>query len=151
MPSTCQQHKEALNYIVKNVLDKPLDGNLIKAIVVAGVHKPQDLLAETERDIDTLEYYDDDSKQPKLLPMFEHGLLKQFHAFCHSEMLEGNSFSGDDWKSITQEQFDDFRICPLQTSLHFHHLPLPMQDHQLMINYVNSSKESSMISHSLIV
>jgi hypothetical protein len=113
MPLTRTQDMAALKYIVETVLNQPVDGPIMKSLANFGIGFVSDLAGLRDVDILTMTYSTDEDVGTLLALSFH--LRARLTAFCalmrYREIL--SLPIGDDWASITREEFDKFRINPV--------------------------------------
>jgi hypothetical protein len=108
MPLTRTQGEAALRHVVVTVLDQPDEGELMRSLKDEGFLHVSDLTSLRETTIENLTYPEDDGTFSKLRQN-QKGSLVAFCAFIkHRNDL--SSPIGDDWTSITQEDYDNFRV-----------------------------------------
>jgi hypothetical protein len=96
----------AFNHITQNVL---ANANVTKALREDGVKEIGVLISLSDAQVEDLTYLDPDPNNPTAycLKKGEIGLIKSFIHFVHYRDEIGNPI-GDDWRSITQYEFDQF-------------------------------------------
>ena len=117
-PQTVMEH------ILEVVFALKPDSPIHCALEQNAYRSPIDFLMESDDIINDLKYTDDNKKKQPL-ERGHAGLIKIFKQFVAHQVNQGVSFSGDaQWKLITKEQFDDFRISnansptPIMTNPH---------------------------------
>jgi hypothetical protein len=110
MPLTRTQDTAALKYIIETVLNQPVDGPITKSLTYIGFDYVTDLPSLRDADILTMRYSADDGTLTALsLPY--RGRLTAFCAFMRYRTIQSSPI-GDNWTSITREEFDAFRVNP---------------------------------------
>jgi hypothetical protein len=99
--------RAAFIHITDNIL---ANKNVTKALIEDGIRNISSLLSLQDNDIDELTHLDSDPNNPVTysLRKGEKGLIKTFIHFVHYHDEIGNPI-GDDWLSIDQDDFDQFR------------------------------------------
>ena len=97
----------AFNHVTQNVLADP---NITKALREDGIKEIGVLISLSDAQVEDLTFLDTDPNNPIVyrLKKGEIGLIKSFIHFVHYRDEIGNPI-GDDWRSITQDEFDQFR------------------------------------------
>ena len=106
--TTRSKSKDAFNHVLDNVFDKGDSSILKKSLKADGIEDILSLVTMEEEGIKALKYNKSVSEKNLPIPKGDQGLIKCFIKFlshCHES---GNPI-GDDWMSITQEDFDLFR------------------------------------------
>ena len=97
----------ALSYIINHVFQVEDDNSLELALESKGCKDIYDLISMTDIDIDSLTYTIDKNTIVKLQACLRNKikLLQQYitYRYCSNEPI------GNDWKSITEEKFDNYR------------------------------------------
>ena len=107
---TRAEAKEAFNHVLNVVLDRDDSSSLKSSLLAEGIADVFDLITITDDVIDSLTYADpNDPGKSFPVKKGDKMLLRCFLAY--QRFLEANSPSFD-YKSITQENFDNFRISP---------------------------------------
>jgi hypothetical protein len=118
MALTRTQGKAALKHVVVTVLDQSDDRELMKSLKSEGYIHVSDLTSLRETTIENLTYPEDDGT-PSNLKKNQKGLLVAFCAFIKHRNVFLSLPIGDDWTSITQEDYDNFRVSEFfVTSMH---------------------------------
>jgi hypothetical protein len=96
----------AFNPVTQIVLG---NANIIKALREDGIKEISGLISLSDEQVEDLTYLDPDPTNPTAycLKKGEIGLIKSFIHFVHYHAEIGNPIS-DDWRSITQDEFDQF-------------------------------------------
>jgi hypothetical protein len=113
MPLTRTQDTAALKYSVERVLNQPVDGPIMKSLANLGIDFVSDLASLRDVDILTMTYSTDEDVGTLLalsLPL--RGRLTAFCALMRYRVIQSLPI-GDNWTSITREEFDEFRINPV--------------------------------------
>jgi hypothetical protein len=99
--------KAAFTHVMDNVIQNT---NVTKALIDNGIKDIVALLILTDEDVDSLTYNDSDPNviTPHCINMGEIGLVKAFIHFVHY-CKEINIPIDDQWLTITQDEFDQFR------------------------------------------
>jgi hypothetical protein len=111
MPFTRAQGETALNYVVLTSMNQPVDGPVVKALADAQIDHVDDLTSLIEPDIDNLAYTAADGNRSSLGPG-HRGVLRAFCAYVRYRAVQTSPI-GDDWTSITAEEFNAFRVSPM--------------------------------------
>ena len=111
MVLTRAEKTAAMKHIVETVLDEAADSPVAKSLIKNRIKSPHDLLSIDDTAIDTFQY-DDASGNSQPLALGERGLLTSFKAFVLFRGTGNNPITDADWTSITQEEYDNFRISP---------------------------------------
>jgi len=109
MTLTKAKTTEAFNHLLNVVFRVPKDGPLYKALMKSGDTDIRDILSLSETDIDLLTY--DRSNIEKDIPLsrWDKALIHIFkHYILHCSSI--GSPIGNDWLSITPEDFGKYRI-----------------------------------------
>jgi len=97
---------EAFDHLLNVVFGVPMDGPLYKA---SGDTDIRDIISLDEADIDSLTYYRSDTEKDIPLPRWDKALINIFkHYILHCSSI--GSPIGNDWLSITPEDFGKYRI-----------------------------------------
>jgi hypothetical protein len=106
----------AFNHVTQNIL---ANSNITKALREDGIKEIGVLISLSDEQVEDLTYLDPDPTNPTdyCLKKGEIGLIKSFIHFVHYRDEIGNPI-GDDWRSITQDEFDQFR-CNTKYTRHF--------------------------------
>jgi hypothetical protein len=91
--------KDVLNYVLENVIENE---DVTRAFNDEGIDNIISLVKLTDDAINNLEYLDPDSKMGPI------GCIKSFIHYVH--FYEETNPIGNDWKSITMDHFDQFRV-----------------------------------------
>jgi hypothetical protein len=98
--------KDAFIYILENVL---VNDNVTSALIEVGIDNIISLFMLTDDVVDNLAYHvpDPNSQKSQKFKIGEIGLMKSFihNVHFHEEINP----IGNDWKSITMDDFDQFR------------------------------------------
>jgi hypothetical protein len=96
----------AFNHVTQGVL---ANANITKALREDGIKEISGLISLGDEQVEDLTYLDSDPTYPTAycLKKGEIGLIKSFIHFVHYRDEIGNPI-GDDWRSITQDEFDQF-------------------------------------------
>jgi hypothetical protein len=96
----------AFNHVTQNVLANP---NITKALREDGIKEIGVFISLSDAQVEDLTYPDPDPNNPiaYCLKKGEIGLIKSFIHFVHYRDEIGNPI-GDGWRSITQDEFDQF-------------------------------------------
>ena len=110
MPTT-QSTKMALEHILDVIFSLQADSALHKALSHNAYTIPEDFLMEKDKDLDDLEYPDDQSISQRI-PKGHAGLLKMFKQFIAYKSNQGATLSDDDdWRALTQN-LQQFQSLP---------------------------------------
>ena len=113
------QRTQVMTHILEEVLLQLPDSNIHRAMTHNLITSPHDLCVEDEKDIELFQYNTAAPTNPQvlaLLPRGNIGLLKAFKAYvAHQEAL-GTPIDDASWTSITQDDFDAFRISAAYTA-----------------------------------
>jgi hypothetical protein len=106
----------AFNHITRIVLANP---NITKTLREDCIKEISGLISLDDQEVEDLTYLDSDPNNPTAycLKKGEIGLIKSFIHFVHYRDEIGNPI-GDDWHSITQDEFDQF-CCNTKYAGHF--------------------------------
>jgi hypothetical protein len=98
--------KDAFTYVLENVLENE---NVTRALKHEGIDNIISFVKLTGDIVDNLAYHDPNPNIQKLhkLKIGEIGLIKSFIHYVHFH--EETNPIGNDWKSITMDDFDQFR------------------------------------------
>jgi hypothetical protein len=98
--------KDAFTYVMENVLENE---NVTRALRHEGIDNIISFVKLTDDIVDNLAYHDPNPNGQKLqkLKIGEIGLIKSFIHYVH--FWEETNPIGSDWKSITMDDFDQFR------------------------------------------
>jgi hypothetical protein len=107
MPLTRTQDAAALRHIVVQVLNQPDDGLLMTALTQKHIDNVNDLTSLQEIDIQSLKYSAADGNL-SALGAAHCGMLRAFCAFVRYRATQSSPI-GDDWTSITRDDFNQFR------------------------------------------
>jgi hypothetical protein len=105
---TLAEAKAALNHVLENVIDIE---NITRALYDEGIDNIISLVKLTDEIVTNLTYHDPDSKTQIKLQIGPIGCIKSFINYAH--FCEETSPIGNDWKSITMDDFYQFR-CNLK-------------------------------------
>ncbi len=97
----------AFDHVLNVVFGVPKDGPLYKALVKSGDTDIRDIISLDEADIDSLTYDKSDTETYVPLSRHDKALIHIFRCY----ILHCNSIGspiGEDWLSITQEDFDKY-------------------------------------------
>ena len=98
-----------MEHILEVVFNQPPDSPLHRALKRNGYVVPEDFLMESDDNIDELDYIDDNGKKETII-RGHAGLLKMFKQFVAHQHNQGIDYLlPDDWKTITNLQFNNFR------------------------------------------
>ena len=113
MVLTRNEAKTTFTHIIDNVLDHK-DGTPLKSSLMdEGIDDIFSFMSLDENTIDSLRYKDAaDNNIIKPIRLSDKMLLKCFFHFVTNKDLEGTPIADHDWFTITQEEFDEFRISP---------------------------------------
>jgi hypothetical protein len=97
----------AFNHVTQNVL---ANANITKSLREDGIKEISGLISLHDQQVEDLTYLESDPNNPiaYFLKKGEIGLIKSFIHVVHYHDEIGNPI-GDDWRSITQDEFDQFR------------------------------------------
>ena len=103
---TLTQAKDAFTYVLENVIENK---NVTRALKHEGIDNIISFVKLTDDIVDNLAYHDPNPNIQKLqkLKIGEIGLIKSFIHYVH--FREKTNPIGNDWKSITMDDFDQFR------------------------------------------
>jgi hypothetical protein len=102
---TLTEANDALTYVLENVI---ANEKVIRALNDEGIDNIISLVKLTDDAINNLAYLDPDSKIRIKLKLGPIGCIKSFIHYVH--FCEETNPIGNDWKSITMEAFDQFRV-----------------------------------------
>jgi hypothetical protein len=105
MPLSHQQAKEAFNHVLDNVLEC---NSLKRTLVDAGV---DDLFKLCSVELDDLMYRVSKTKTSHRITIGDKSRILTWRDYIIHRATAGNSI-GDDWRSIRQQDFDQFRSSP---------------------------------------
>ena len=109
MTTTRSTTTTIMEHILEVVFNQPPDSPLHRALKRNGYVVPEDFLMESDDNIDELDYIDDNGKKETII-RGHAGLLKMFKQFVAHQHNQGNDYLlPDDWKTITNLQFNNFR------------------------------------------
>ena len=109
MTSTRSQKASVIIHILEVVFDQPTDNPLHRALKRNGYATPEDFFMESDENIDKLDYLDDTRKMETII-RGHAGLLKVLKQFVAHQHNQGVDYLlPDDWKTITEQQFNNFR------------------------------------------
>ena len=111
MVLSCVQCQAALKHILENVFDLDTGSPLHMAIEQNAITSPFGLVAIKSAEYEKLVYQVNDN--PTTLSLGHFNLLKAFQAYVLHTQPSSANVSDDFWISITQEDFDNFRISPV--------------------------------------
>ena len=111
MVLSCVQCQAALKHILENVFDLDTGSPLHMAIKQNAITSPFDLVAIKSVEYEKLAYQVNDKTTTLSLGHFN--LLKAFQAYVLHTQPSPANVSDDFWISISQEDFDNFRISPV--------------------------------------
>ena len=108
-----QQSAAALQHIYDNVFCVKPDSPLVNALTREGINNIADLISMTPDDVDALLYESNEGGSITLRPLSRglRRLIPLLQEFTERRGAEGNPI-GNDWTSVTQEEFDEFRTSP---------------------------------------
>jgi len=111
MPLTRTKNAVAFDHVLNVVFGVLKDDPLYKALEKSGDTNIRDMISLDETDIGSLTY--DKSATETDLPLSRHdkALLHIFKCYILHCNLIGSPI-GEDWLSITQEDFDKYRVSP---------------------------------------
>ena len=105
MAMTREASKEAYKHVLLVVLGLTMGDDLFKALTNYGCLAIEDLMSMRSEDIDTLRI--DENNE---LPRAQKALVRIFLLFVDHKLLPGGPVT--DWKAITADAFNEFRISP---------------------------------------
>ena len=111
MPLTRAKAAAAFDHVLNVVFEVPKDGPLYKALMKSGDTDIRDTISLSEADIDSLTYDKSDTETDVPLSRRDKVLLRIFKHYIIHRSSTGSPI-GDDWLSITQEDFDRYRVSP---------------------------------------
>ena len=112
MPLTRAQGEAALRHVVRIVMNQPNDGPLEKSLANAMIDNVGDLGSLIETDIEDLTFVATAGQNPISIGPGHQRILRAFIAYIRYRATQPDPI-GDGWLSITQEEFDMYRISPL--------------------------------------
>jgi hypothetical protein len=103
---TLTEAKDAFTYVLENVIENE---NVTRALKHEGIDNIISFVKLTDDIVDNLAYHDPSPNIKKLqkLKIGRIGLFKSFIHYVH--FREETNPNGNDWKSITMDDFDQFR------------------------------------------
>jgi hypothetical protein len=138
MVLTRAERRAALTHIIENVFLLDADNLLRDALNKACYFNIYDILAMLPHEIELLDYEDDHGRLVKL-PNAYKSKLRAIKHYDSYQTLEGNPI-GDDWKSVTANQYDKYRISatyaatPNDAPFHPKDCPGPSSFHHAISN-----------------
>jgi len=111
MPLTETKVMAAFEHVLNVVFGVPKDGPLYKALVQSGDTDIRDIISLDDADINSLTYDESDTETDVLLSRHDKAhlcIFKYYVLYCNSI----GSPIGEDWLSITQEDFDKYQVSP---------------------------------------
>jgi Reverse transcriptase (RNA-dependent DNA polymerase) len=113
MVITRTEAKVAFDHVLDHVLDRYGSKDLKEALLKEGFVDILQVLTIDDDDIESLEYPDpDDATKSLPIRKGDIGMLKCFKAYVNYRNMSGNPIDDADWLSLTQAEFDSFRIDP---------------------------------------
>ena len=99
-----------LEHILEVVFGLKPDSPLHRALELNAYMSPEDLLMETDENLYDLKYPDDKNKNVPLIKGYA-SMVRIFKQFVAYQVAQGAIIAAKiDWRTITKEQFDEFRI-----------------------------------------
>jgi hypothetical protein len=111
MPLTRAQGETALKYVVGTLMNQPLDGSLMLSLTDSSIDDVSFLVNLLDTDISNLAFTPADGTRTNLGPGHK-GFVRAFCAYIRHRATQPTPI-GDNWSSITREEFDLFRTSPL--------------------------------------
>jgi hypothetical protein len=109
-----QDAKVAFDHIIDHVLCGERSSNLKSALIREGYDDLFYLMMMDDDIINDLKYPDPcDSSELVPVKCGDKGLLKSWHSYVLHRHASGSTIGDDDWLKVTQEDFDTFRINPV--------------------------------------
>ena len=108
MPPTRSERAATLNHVITVVIDEDVDGPLVKSLTMNRIADVPTLMSLSFEDINVLSYAADDGVITPI-PVGNRGAIRCFCAYFRYRIAIGDPI-GDDWTTITMEEFDNFRI-----------------------------------------
>jgi hypothetical protein len=105
---TCQQVQDVLTHVLQELLGFADLDPLSLALAHSGYTDICDVITMMQNDIDALEY-ENDNQELVSMPSPARNLLRIFNSY-HVYRYEDSDPIGDDWASITPQEFNEFRV-----------------------------------------
>ena len=111
MTLTRQKKKAAIKHLLETVFDLDSNSPIQLALEQNGLSSPHDIVSLNDVEFELLMYKPAGATEAIPLQKGHASCLKAFKALVVHKAATGNPID-DDWISITQDDFDKFRISP---------------------------------------